>query len=106
MKEPFDCDSPLCESLVEEEAMAEKKDAESRSGKYRGRMTSFVVVSCMVAAVGGALFGYDIGVSGHSYHRFAFCLFIIIIIILLGMANELNQKYVKPITPPCGSDIV
>ncbi|KAG5558316.1 hypothetical protein RHGRI_008294 [Rhododendron griersonianum] len=64
MKEPFDWDSPLCESLVEEEAMAEKKDAESRSGKYRGRMTSFVVVSCMVAAVGGALFGYDIGVSG------------------------------------------
>ncbi|KAH7854569.1 hypothetical protein Vadar_015469 [Vaccinium darrowii] len=57
-------DSPLCESLIEE-AMAEKPDTESRrSGIYSGRMTSFVVVSCMMAAVGGALFGYDIGISG------------------------------------------
>lgn len=69
MKKPVDWDSPLRESLVEEETMAEKKtEAESRSGKkYGGRMTSYVVVSCMMAAVGGALFGYDIGISGHSF---------------------------------------
>lgn len=37
-----------------------------RAELYKGRLTSYVVVSCLVAAVGGALFGYDIGVSGSS----------------------------------------
>ncbi|KAJ9539771.1 hypothetical protein OSB04_026277 [Centaurea solstitialis] len=36
----------------------------SESGKYNGRITSFVVLSCMVAATGGIIFGYDIGISG------------------------------------------
>ncbi|KAF7148712.1 hypothetical protein RHSIM_Rhsim03G0163200 [Rhododendron simsii] len=36
----------------------------SEGGGYNGRMTSFVVVSCMMAATGGILFGYDIGISG------------------------------------------
>ncbi|CAL5322961.1 unnamed protein product [Camellia sinensis] len=31
---------------------------------YKGRMTPFVVLSCMVAATGGIIFGYDIGISG------------------------------------------
>ncbi|OAY71587.1 Hexose carrier protein HEX6 [Ananas comosus] len=34
------------------------------SGGYNGRMTPFVVLSCMVAASGGILFGYDLGISG------------------------------------------
>ncbi|KVI10099.1 hexose carrier protein HEX6 [Cynara cardunculus var. scolymus] len=33
-------------------------------GKYNGQITSFVVLSCMVAATGGIIFGYDIGISG------------------------------------------
>ncbi|XWS51577.1 hypothetical protein CRYUN_Cryun12cG0188700 [Craigia yunnanensis] len=33
-------------------------------GQYNGRMTLFVVLSCMMAAMGGAIFGYDIGISG------------------------------------------
>ncbi|XP_022141311.1 hexose carrier protein HEX6-like [Momordica charantia] len=33
-------------------------------GQYNGKMTSFVVLSCMMAAMGGVLFGYDIGISG------------------------------------------
>ncbi|GAB2269734.1 Hexose carrier protein hex6 [Dionaea muscipula] len=33
-------------------------------GDYGGKMTWFVVMSCMVASVGGILFGYDIGISG------------------------------------------
>ncbi|XP_071707580.1 hexose carrier protein HEX6 [Rutidosis leptorrhynchoides] len=32
--------------------------------KYNGRVTSFVVLSCVVAATGGIIFGYDIGISG------------------------------------------
>nr|CAD1837250.1 unnamed protein product [Ananas comosus var. bracteatus] len=31
---------------------------------YEGRITAFVVLSCVTAAMGGVIFGYDIGVSG------------------------------------------
>ncbi|RWR92608.1 Sugar/inositol transporter [Cinnamomum micranthum f. kanehirae] len=31
---------------------------------YTGKVTTFVLVSCMVAATGGLIFGYDIGISG------------------------------------------
>jgi hypothetical protein len=33
---------------------------------YNGRVTSFVVLSCIVAGSGGILFGYDLGISGTS----------------------------------------
>ncbi|KAL3830632.1 hypothetical protein ACJIZ3_019434 [Penstemon smallii] len=33
-------------------------------GNYEGRVTPFVVISCVVAATGGLIFGYDIGISG------------------------------------------
>ncbi|KAK3026437.1 hypothetical protein RJ639_041449 [Escallonia herrerae] len=36
----------------------------SANEQYNGRMTWFVVLSCMVAATGGLIFGYDIGISG------------------------------------------
>ncbi|CAN6463401.1 unnamed protein product [Victoria cruziana] len=32
--------------------------------QYKGNVTSFVVFTCMVAATGGLIFGYDIGISG------------------------------------------
>nr|CAB3489520.1 unnamed protein product [Digitaria exilis] len=32
--------------------------------EYGGRVTTFVVLSCVVACSGGFLFGYDLGVSG------------------------------------------
>lgn len=38
--------------------------SEEEEGQYNGKMTSFVVFSCMMAAMGGVLFGYDIGISG------------------------------------------
>ncbi|KAL3651041.1 Sugar transport protein 10 [Castilleja foliolosa] len=35
------------------------------SGKeYEGRVTPFVIITCLVAATGGLIFGYDIGISG------------------------------------------
>ncbi|XP_065871637.1 hexose carrier protein HEX6-like [Euphorbia lathyris] len=37
---------------------------EAAAVQYSGKMTSYVVLSCMMAAVGGLLFGYDIGISG------------------------------------------
>ncbi|KAG6470128.1 sugar transport protein 7-like [Zingiber officinale] len=38
--------------------------AKERVEQYRGRLTPFVVMACLVAAVGGSIFGYDIGISG------------------------------------------
>uniref|UniRef100_A0A0D9XBU1 Major facilitator superfamily (MFS) profile domain-containing protein n=1 Tax=Leersia perrieri TaxID=77586 RepID=A0A0D9XBU1_9ORYZ len=32
--------------------------------RYGGRVTAFVVLSCITAGMGGVIFGYDIGVSG------------------------------------------
>lgn len=36
----------------------------SGGGDYEGKVTSFVIMTCLVAATGGLLFGYDIGISG------------------------------------------
>ena len=38
----------------------------SEVGEYNGQITSFVVLSCMVAATGGIIFGYDTGISGFN----------------------------------------
>lgn len=35
--------------------------------EYNFRVTWFVVLSCAVAATGGIIFGYDIGISGLCY---------------------------------------
>ncbi|KAK1567092.1 hypothetical protein Q3G72_028286 [Acer saccharum] len=32
--------------------------------QYDGRVTGFVIITCLVAAMGGLIFGYDIGISG------------------------------------------
>lgn len=38
--------------------------SKERAKLYKGRVTPYVVISCIVAAVGGSLFGYDVGISG------------------------------------------
>ncbi|KAI3418630.1 uncharacterized protein J3R85_013575 [Psidium guajava] len=38
--------------------------SQGRGGNYEGGVTPFVVVTCIVAAMGGLLFGYDLGISG------------------------------------------
>lgn len=38
--------------------------SKERAKEYQGKVTSYVIIACMVAAVGGSLFGYDIGISG------------------------------------------
>ncbi|XP_022863739.1 hexose carrier protein HEX6-like [Olea europaea var. sylvestris] len=37
---------------------------QSEGAEYAGKITWFVVLSCMVAATGGIIFGYDLGISG------------------------------------------
>ncbi|KAK9930141.1 hypothetical protein M0R45_027195 [Rubus argutus] len=36
----------------------------SEDRHYNGKLTLLVVISCMIAAMGGIIFGYDIGISG------------------------------------------
>jgi sugar porter (SP) family MFS transporter len=38
--------------------------AEGQERHYGGRITAFVVLSCMTAGMGGVIFGYDIGIAG------------------------------------------
>lgn len=38
--------------------------SKERAEHYQGRVTSYVIISCIVAAIGGSIFGYDIGISG------------------------------------------
>ena len=38
--------------------------ADAPSGDYGGSITFSVVVTCLMAASGGLIFGYDIGISG------------------------------------------
>lgn len=38
--------------------------AKERAQQYKGRVTLFVVMACVTAAIGGSIFGYDIGISG------------------------------------------
>lgn len=38
--------------------------SKERAEQYRGKVTGYVIVTCLVGAIGGSLFGYDIGISG------------------------------------------
>lgn len=38
--------------------------AKERAEQYQGKVTPSVIVACFVAAIGGSIFGYDIGISG------------------------------------------
>lgn len=35
--------------------------------EYPGKLTPFVAVTCIIAAMGGLAFGYDIGISGTTF---------------------------------------
>jgi hypothetical protein len=39
---------------------------------YPGKLTMFVLFACIVAATGGLIFGYDIGISGAYLHALPF----------------------------------
>lgn len=39
-------------------------DPSKRAALYEGRVTGYFIATCIVASMGGSLFGYDLGVSG------------------------------------------
>jgi hypothetical protein len=38
--------------------------ATSGGGDFEAKITPIVIISCIMAATGGLMFGYDVGVSG------------------------------------------
>lgn len=38
-----------------------------QGGEYPGRLTLYVFLTCAVAATGGLILGYDIGISGKCW---------------------------------------
>lgn len=53
---------------------------QERAELYKGKVTWYVIIACIVAATGGSLFGYDVGISGSSLiqylnHKFLFFCF-------------------------------
>ena len=44
--------------------MAVSGPKQGRAELYEGHITAYVILACIVAATGGSLFGYDLGVSG------------------------------------------
>jgi hypothetical protein len=41
--------------------------ATSGGGDFEAKITPIVIISCIMAATGGLMFGYDVGVSGHFF---------------------------------------
>lgn len=35
--------------------------------EFEAKITPIVIISCIMAATGGLMFGYDVGVSGNSF---------------------------------------
>lgn len=48
--------------------------ANERAEQYQGKTTGFVTITCLVAAIGGCMFGYDVGVAGTSKKLVLKCL--------------------------------
>ncbi|URD96911.1 Sugar carrier protein [Musa troglodytarum] len=54
--------SKLLPSSITTETESLRRDGRWWVKHYNGRVTSFVIVTCVIAATGGLIFGYDIGV--------------------------------------------
>lgn len=52
----------------------EDTEAAKRAHLYEYKITGYFIFSCIVAASGGALFGYDLGVSGEFFFVYSFLL--------------------------------
>lgn len=49
--------------------------AKPRAEQYKGKATVYVIIACIVAATGGSLFGYDVGISGSNFNDFVVIVF-------------------------------
>ncbi|XP_078437388.1 sugar transport protein MST6-like [Wolffia australiana] len=64
-------------------------------GDYPGKLTSFVLLTCIVAATGGLIFGYDIGISGGVTSMDSFLLKFFPSVYHKEQANKDTNQYCK-----------
>lgn len=56
---------PLCiQTVMAGGSVAPVGVSKERAEQYQGKVTRYVIITCLVGAIGGSLFGYDIGISG------------------------------------------
>lgn len=61
-------DHKSIEVRVSETTMAGGAFTTSGGGKeFEAKITPIVIISCIMAATGGLMFGYDVGVSGNAF---------------------------------------
>lgn len=46
--------------------------------EFEAKITPIVIISCIMAATGGLMFGYDVGVSGNSFFIASKFIFLVI----------------------------
>ena len=68
----------------------------SESKNYPGKLTVRVFVACFVAAFGGLIFGYDLGISGIHFHIYIYIyifwnMFFLHLIIIVLVTKEINM---------------
>ena len=64
----------------------EDTEAAKRAHLYEYKITGYFIFSCIVAASGGALFGYDLGVSGGFLFLFLFFIYSFLLLQLWSLA--------------------
>ena len=70
----------------------------SGNGKaYPGKLTKRVLVTCIVAAMGGLIFGYDLGISGIDnlflFFLLMFVMFVLDVCNVCGRSNVFFNTY-------------
>ena len=55
--------------------MLQEDNAQNEEKKYGGKVTPLVLVICLVAATGGLIFGYDVGVTGLIHTLSSCCIY-------------------------------
>nr|GEU46944.1 sugar carrier protein A [Tanacetum cinerariifolium] len=58
------CWSEVPKSFTQWDSFASSGGAKDKAQQYQGKVTTYVIIACVVAAIGGSIFGYDIGISG------------------------------------------
>lgn len=63
-----------------------------RAHLYEYRITAYFIFACIVAALGGSLFGYDLGVSGHFFFFFPLMFCMNVVNILGSGYSSINES--------------
>ncbi|XP_020587007.1 sugar transport protein 4-like [Phalaenopsis equestris] len=71
------------------------KNAVNHGKEYPGKVTPFVLLTCLVAATGGLIFGYDIGISGGVTSMESFLLRFFPSVYLQQKKNSSTNEYCK-----------